>query len=103
MKSVTKRQIKCRWCREKFRPPNRGRHPQYCSPACRQAAYRKRANQPHRVALRLLKSDLYAAEDQAARARAAVKVLKELGYDVYLEKRSGPLPKKPGPKLKAVE
>lgn len=57
-----------------------------------------------RPALKALKSDLYAIEDRAARKRAAVKVLEELGYAVTLERRPAGMPRPAGaePHLKLV-
>ena len=48
-------------------------------------------------------SDLYAIKDHSARGRAAVKVLEELGYEVSLDRRSGPPPKEPAPRLRVVD
>ena len=97
------KKVKCKQCRTLFLPPNRGRRPRYCSAACRQKAYRKRAGNPHRAALRALKSSIYAIRDRSARGRAAVKVLEELGYEVTLERRRGPPTKKRGPHLRVVD
>jgi len=79
-----------------------GRRPQYCSQACRQRAYRNRVAKKS-VPCEILKRDLYSMEDRTARFKAAVKVLKELGYEVEvtLQKREGQQPKKPNP-LKSV-
>ena len=96
------KRMKCKQCRTPFLPSNRGRRPRYCSATCRQKAYRKREANPHRHVLKLLKSDLYAIRDSSARGRAAVKVLNELGYEVSLEPRSGPPPKKPEPRFRVV-
>ena len=93
----------CKQCKVRFLPPNRGRLPRYCSAACRQKAYRKRAADPHRLALRALEGDLYAIKDTTARARAAVKVLEELGYKVSLERRRGPPREKHKPHLRVVD
>ncbi len=102
MESVMKK-ISCKQCRERFVPPNRGRRPHYCSVACRQKAYRKRAANPHHQALKLLSSDLYAIKDLAARGRGAVKVLEEMGYAVWLEKGGNwPPKKKRNPVLRVV-
>ncbi len=49
---------------------------------------------PHFHALKLLRSDLYAIGDLAARARAAVKVLEEQGYEVGLRRGGNWPPKK---------
>ena len=84
------KRIKCAHCKERFPPPNRGWRPRYCSAACRQKAYRKRAANPHRSMLRVLRSDLYAIKDSSARGRGAVRVLEELGYEVFLKERLGP-------------
>ncbi len=93
MKFVMKR-LKCKQCRERFVPPSRGRRPRYCSVACRQKAYRKRAANPHYHSLKALSSDLYAIKDLSARARAAVKVLEEQGYEVGLRRGGNWPPKK---------
>ncbi len=93
MKFVMKRP-KCKACGERFVPPSRGRRPRYCSAACRQKAYRKRAANPHYHALKALSSDLYAIKDISARARAAVKVLEEMGYEVGLWRGGNWPPKK---------
>ncbi len=93
MNTVMKK-ISCKQCRERFVPPSRGRRPRYCSVACRQKAYRKRAANPHYHALKLLSSDLYAIKDISARARAAVKVLEEQGYEVRLRRGGNWPPKK---------
>ena len=97
------KRLKCRQCREQFVPPSRGRRPSYCSVACRQKAYRKRVANPHHQALKALSSDLYAIKDITARARGAVKVLEEMGYEVWL-RRGGNWPpkKKRGPFLRVV-
>ena len=97
------KRTKCKECKERFMPPTRGRRPRYCSAACRQKAYRKRAANPHSPVLRALKSDLYAIKDLSARARAAVKVLEEQGYEVWLGRRRGPPPKKREPHLRVVD
>ena len=102
MNCVMKR-VKCKQCRTPFLPPNRGRRPRYCSAACRQKAYRKRAGNPLRGMLRALNSDLYAISDRSARERAAVKVLEELGYEVSLEGRRGPARKKREPHLRVID
>lgn len=52
--------------------------------------------------MRLLQGDLYKIKDDTARAKAAVKVLEELGYVVTAKRRSGPPPKPPGPSLRLV-
>ncbi len=102
MESVMKK-ISCKQCRERFVPPNRGRRPRYCSVACRQKAYRKRAANPHHQALKLLSSDLYAIKDLAARERGAVKVLEEMGYEVGLRRGGNwPAKKKRNPFLRVV-
>lgn len=90
---------KCKCCKKKLAPV-RGRPPSYCSAACRQRAYRKR--QAVHPATRLIQGDLYKIRDDTARAKAAVKVLEELGNVVTLERRSGPPPKPPGPSLSLV-
>ncbi len=97
------KRIKCKQCGARFLPPNKGRRPRYCSAACREKAYRKRASESSAPILRALESDLYAIKDRSARARAAVKVLEERGYEVYLEKRRGPPPKKRKPHLRVVD
>ena len=53
--------------------------------------------------LKALSSDLYAIKDLSARARAACKVLEEQGYEVWLERRRGPPPKKREPHLRVVD
>ena len=102
MKSVMK-SLKCKQCRERFKPPNRGRRPRYCSVACRQKAYRKRVANPFYQSLKAMSSDLYSIKDLTARERGAVKVLEEMGYEVEL-RRSGQLPpkKKRGSFLRVV-
>ncbi len=97
------KRIKCKQCGARFLPPNKGRRPRYCSAACRQKAYRKRAANPHPPILRALESDLYAIKDIAARERGAVKVLEELGYEVSLIRRSGPPPKRHEPRLRVID
>ncbi len=102
MKFVMKK-VKCKQCRESFAPPGKGRPPRYCSVACRQKAYRKRRAHPHYHMLKLLSSDLYAIRDLTARARAAVKVLEEQGYEVGLRQGGNwPPKKKRKPFLKVV-
>ena len=93
---------KCPVCKSRLKPPEQGRHPRYCSAACRQKAYRRRRADPRRQALKLLRNDMATMADQQARARGAVKILEDLGYDVQLEKRQGPPPKKPKPRLSVV-
>lgn len=91
---------RCRHCKKKFEPTGIGRRPSYCSVACRQGAYRKRLKEsPMRAWLRVVEGDLFAIQDRTARGRGAVKVLEDLGYDVYLTKRPGPV--KPGAARKA--
>ena len=104
MKTVMKmKRLKCKQCREWFVPPSRGRRPRYCSVACRQKAYRKRAADPHFHSLKALSSDLYAIKDLAARGRGAVKVLEEMGYEVGLRRGGIWPPKKRGrPFLRVV-
>lgn len=85
----------------KFAAPQRGRRPKYCSQACRQKAYRRRASNPQTKLKLLFQSDLYKIRDLTARRRAAIKVLNELGYKVYLK----PLREKPTksiPNLKLI-
>ncbi len=95
--------LKCKQCRERFAPPSRGRRPRYCSVACRQKAYRKRVGSPHFHSLRALSSDLFAIKDLAARGRGAVKVLEEMGYDVWLQRGGNwPPKKKRNPVLRVV-
>ena len=53
-----------------------------------------------RPALKAPKSDLYAVEDRTARAKAAVKVLEELGYIVMLERRPAEMPRPAGAELR---
>jgi len=102
MKFVMKR-LKCKQCRERFLPPSRGRRPRYCSVACRQKAYRKRAANPHFHLSKALSSDLYTIKDLAARGRGAVKVLEEMGYEVWLGRGGNwPPKKKHKPFLRAV-
>ncbi len=102
MKFVMKKRT-CPTCRNGFEPLGRGRRPRFCSAACRQKAYRKRTKAPLRIPLKALKSDLYAIADRNARARAAVKILEEAGYDVHLERRTTPPPKRSRPRLKVVD
>ena len=97
------KKMTCKHCRARFLPPNRGRRPRYCSAACRQKAYRKRATNPLRTAFRAMTSDLFAIQDLTARKRAAVKVLEDGGYVVLLTRRSGPPPKKHEPQLRVVK
>ena len=101
--NIVMKRPKCKACGERFVPPSRGRRPRYCSAACRQKAYRKRAANPHHHMLKALSSDLYAIRDLSARARAACKVLEEQGYEVGLRRRSGPPPKKRKPFLRVVD
>jgi hypothetical protein len=75
------KKIRCKQCKVKFQPAARGRRSLYCSAACRQKAYRRRAGRP--VALRVLESDLFAIKDLAARERAAVRFLNDRGYEVH--------------------
>lgn len=77
----------CPVCREVVPPAPRGRRARYCSPACRQKAYRNRSANPHAHALKLLRNDLFAIADRSARARGAVRVLEALGYEVQLVRR----------------
>lgn len=100
---MTNKVTKCKFCKRKFTPPGRGRKPTYCSQACRQKAYRKRQADPHRPALKAFTSDLYSIRDRTARARAAVKVLEELGWIVTIERRQGPPPKQRQPYLELVK
>jgi len=90
---TTRRRRKCKTCRAWFQPAGHGRPPAYCSAACRQAAYRARPRKPSPL-LRALDNDLYAHTNRNARARRAIKDLEEMGYDVHLEKRRGPAPRR---------
>jgi hypothetical protein len=97
---VTKRP-KCPTCKNRFRPPARGRPAVFCSAACRQKAYRSRARYP---VLKILTNDLRAFRDGEARKRGAVKVLEDLGYIVHLERgvKPGP-PNRSRAKIRLVE
>ena len=53
--------------------------------------------------LRALNSDLYAISDRSARARAAVKVLEDQGYEVSVRRRRGPQRKTREPHLQVVD
>jgi len=85
---------RCKTCKKSFSAPDRGRRPKFCSAACRQKAYRKREADPHGKLKALWASDLYKIKDITARARGAVKVLEELGYEVILNRRTTPRPQK---------
>ena len=80
-----------------------GRRPKYCSQVCRQRAYRNRVAKKPPLRDELLKSDLYQIKDRTARAKAAVKVLEELGFEVTLQKRERQQPKKTRHHLKLVK
>lgn len=70
----------------------------YCSPACRQAAYRKRPTTTN-PALRLLNSDLDSIAGRDKACRAAVRILERYGYSVRLEQRGAVTP--PAPSVRA--
>ena len=95
-----KRRKKCPVCRAAFESVTGGRRRKYCSRACRQKAYRER---PERnPAFKLLANDIFSIQDRTARARGAVRVLEDLGYEVTLTPSKGPKPRKEGPPLRSV-
>jgi hypothetical protein len=93
----------CKMCRKKLPAVSGGRPAVYCSAACRQRAYRKRAADPARSMLQALKNDLFAIKDRTARAKGAVKVLEDLGYTVTLEKGAPQHKQQSLRRLKVVE
>ena len=99
------RKPRCSFCKKLFKPRPMGRRPKYCSQVCRQRAYRKRiAKKPLPPLPReILKRDLYQIKDSTARGNAALKVLKELGYEVSLQKREMQQPKKTRDHLKLIK
>src|SRR5262249_39761161 len=103
-KGADMRSIRCRVCKSKFKPPGtRGPQPRYCSPACRQKAYRKRAANPHRFGLRAFQNDLQKIQDRDNRVTAAVKVLEDAGLVVHLERgKVSILPKGVKPPLRVI-
>src|SRR5207244_1760278 len=86
------RSKRCPQCRSMFKPRGRGRPPRFCSAACRQKAYRKRAADPRRPALKLYQSWLHKIVDRPARFTAALKVLEDEGVigRGHLSKRAKP-------------
>ena len=76
-KRVTK--LKCAWCKNRFAPPSKGRRPIYCSHSCRQRAYEVRRAQ-QRVPELLLGGDMEDIRTKAGVERAAVDVLRKLGF-----------------------
>lgn len=74
---------KCPTCRQKYRPPSRGRPSQYCSSACRQKAYRKR-QQSVPAPLRALKRDIATIRNRDDVRKQAIAALEGLGYVVTL-------------------
>jgi hypothetical protein len=96
---------RCKTCKKPLARGGPGRPAAYCSPACRQRAYRKRSQNPRAVPLRLLRNDLLAVADREARKRAAVDTLNQLGYEVQLT-RVGANPRQIGrakPQLKVID
>src|SRR4051812_21111830 len=93
--------IRCPICKQTFEPPERGRPQRFCSAACRQKAYRKRAARP--TVLKLWQSDFAAHKakyrgkrsqnlDEFMQEREAekahhVKALEDLGYEVTVKRR----------------
>ena len=89
---------RCKTCKGGVPKPARGgRMPTYCSPACRQKAYRKRLADPHRIPKRLMQADM----DYMAAKTRHVKGLQLLGYEVELRFVGKPVRHKA--KLRAVE
>jgi hypothetical protein len=91
----------CKHCKKTLPKNVMGRQRLYCSAACRQAVYRRR--HANRAPLRLLQSDLWAIRDRPARARAAIRVLEELGYSVRLERGRSDATPRPGPVLTLID
>ena len=94
MKTVTKRR-KCRACSAPLKAI-RGRPPKYCSPACRQKAYRVRVASPGYAAGLALARDI----DKGTAVGTHVRALEALGYTVHLMRR--PAAKRPRPALSIV-
>lgn len=86
---------RCKVCKTLLPPNETGRPKIYCSPACRQQAYRKRGRAS--PALKLMQSDLMAITDKNARLRGAVAVIEREGYAVTLTKIGRPLKPKRHP------
>jgi len=74
----------CKSCKGPTQKQQRGRPSQYCSAACRQAAYRKRLATPHYALKKLFARDLRTSATTTGGIAAAIRYLESHGYVVTL-------------------
>ncbi len=90
MTEILMKSKKCKACKTTIKYTGRGRYPKFCSAACRQRAYWKRAQNLPAMPLRLLQKDI---DHMTAKTRL-VRALERLGYTVTLTRVGNPQPLK---------
>jgi hypothetical protein len=77
---MTKKRLRCAYCKKPFKPPERGRPPRYCCPSHRQMGYAKRrAYKLVNVPSLVLGQDIDDMRTKAGVERAVIDVLRRLG------------------------
>ena len=71
--------LKCARCGVRFKPPTRGRPPQFCCASCRQAAYFDRRIRVQRDPFSLLAQDLNHTLVRAVIRREVWEILRQIG------------------------